>query len=257
MASNEQSPVTATVAKLKAASKTPLTRTTHRPIVEDGDAPRGSKYGGTPLLAKGESWPACPSCKSALALCLQLDLDRLPATTKSRWGRGVLQVFYCWNSDPLCEVVTEAYFAQSGVAKPKSKLARVLRADAELVTPAALPDLPRAIAPKRIVGWEPVEEMPSSAELEGDLDALAAEAGLSSDAYYEGANCHADKLGGWPAWIQAVEYSDCPICHEAMDNFVFQLVSDGVTDCSFCGDGVAYVVQCPEHKDQIDVIGQR
>ena len=42
-----------------------------------------------------------------------------------------------------------------------------------------------------------------------------------------------------------------------MDQFVFQLVSDEIVDCAFCGDGVAYVVQCAKHPERVDALAQR
>jgi len=42
-----------------------------------------------------------------------------------------------------------------------------------------------------------------------------------------------------------------------MNSFVFQVTSERNVDCAFCGDGVTYIVQCPAHRTQVDVLAQR
>lgn len=76
------------------------TRTAWKPITSetDGDATT-SKFGGTPWLDSGESWPICPHCRTAMPLFLQLNLAQLPAAAAGIYGHGVLQLFYCTACD--------------------------------------------------------------------------------------------------------------------------------------------------------------
>jgi uncharacterized protein YwqG len=57
-----------------------------------------------------------------------------------------------------------------------------------------------------------------------------------------------DKLGGWPDWIQGVEYPACPRCGNAMKT-IFQLDSQDHIDHMFGDAGVGHVTQCPTHPD--------
>jgi hypothetical protein len=58
-------------------------------------------------------------------------------------------------------------------------------------------------------------------------------------------------------WRQDIEYPSCALCGAEMKSFVYQLASSDVNGCTFCGDGVAYVCQCPEHPHQVDELAQR
>ena len=105
---------------------------------------------------------------------------------------------------------------------------------------------------KQIVGWQESEEYPHREELESfgvaledqeiellDQSSLFAQVG--------------DKLGGWICWAQAIEYPSCPVCSQTMNQLIFQLESD--LNASFPyphrGLGVGYLVQCPEHREQV------
>lgn len=235
-------------------------RTAFKPVVQEGDAdPGASKYGGVPWLGAGEAWPPCPNCKSPMHLVLQIDLASLPGAAQGAFGgRGLLQFFSCVSSEPLCEVDTEAFFAQSGADRPRAKLLRVVVPEGTCGSPAAPPDIAGAPGPKAITGWTACEDFPANAdELEADdeidLDQID---DAVSEALYEACE-DGDKLGGWPKWIQDLEYPSCPECGANMTSFVYQLQSDAENGCSFCGDGVAYVCQCPEHPHQVDELAQQ
>jgi hypothetical protein len=105
---------------------------------------------------------------------------------------------------------------------------------------------------KQIVGWQESEEYPHREELASfgvaledqeieflDQSGLFAQVG--------------DKLGGWVCWAQAIEYPSCPICGQAMNQLVFQLESDPNASFPYPhgGLGVGYLVQCPEHREQV------
>jgi Domain of unknown function (DUF1963) len=239
-------------ARVKESPVGRFARTAFKPVVTPGDpGPMASKYGGVPWLRDGEAWPACPNCKKSMHLVMQLDLATLPAAMREVGDTGLLQFFACTSSKPLCEVDTEAFFPQSGAKKPKAKLARVVRPEGTCGSPAKAPDLDRAPEPKAITGWTACEDFPQSArETDVEVDDAVGEA--LYDACEGG-----DKLGGWPKWIQDLEYPSCPDCGEEMKSFVYQLTSDAENGCSYCGDGVAYVCQCPTHRHQIDELAQQ
>ena len=55
-----------------------------------------------------------------------------------------------------------------------------------------------------------------------------------------------DKLGGWPRWIQGVEYPACPECGAEMV-LVMQIDSEGNVPYMFGDCGVGHITQCPTH----------
>jgi hypothetical protein len=59
-----------------------------------------------------------------------------------------------------------------------------------------------------------------------------------------------DKLAGWPAWIQNVEYPNCPRCGRRMV-LVFQVDSEDNVPFMFGDAGCGHVTQCPEHKEVV------
>ena len=59
-----------------------------------------------------------------------------------------------------------------------------------------------------------------------------------------------DKLGGWPHWIQGVEYPDCPQCNTRMQ-LVFQIDSNDNVPHMFGDVGCGHITQCPTHKDVV------
>jgi hypothetical protein len=59
-----------------------------------------------------------------------------------------------------------------------------------------------------------------------------------------------DKLGGWPYWVQGIEYPCCPRCGAEM-GLVFQLDSDDNLPYGFGDAGCGHITQCAEHKDVV------
>ena len=57
-----------------------------------------------------------------------------------------------------------------------------------------------------------------------------------------------DKVGGWPAWVQVVEYPKCPQCDGRMDSVVFQLTSGDKVPFHLADGGRGPILQCPKHK---------
>jgi uncharacterized protein YwqG len=207
-----------------------------RPITEKGVSGR-SQIGGTPLLRRGEGWPTCARCGEGRELFVQLDSRDLPAGAP--WvGSGVLQVFYCTR----CDAYIDGWAPFSA-----AHVARVVPAD-ELVPPP--PDLPaRGLPSSAITGWEAFEDLPHPVSFDGlDIESQDDEGRELAEAISSAAP--GDKLGGWPHWIQGIEYPSCPRCATRMA-LVFQLDSDDNLDFMFGDSGVAHVTQCPQHPDVV------
>lgn len=142
--------------------------------------------------------------------------------------------------------------------------------------------------PLRIVGWTKVEDSPSYDEtgidveygfrggrksvacpaigLQRDIgpgdkvDGASYESWLFEEQFDESGNLagdaplgrphDGDKLGGWPAWVQGVEYPKCIECGEPMD-MLFQIDSEDNVPYMFGDCGTAHVTQCPTHPDVV------
>ncbi len=198
-------------------------------------------------LGEGESWPVCPSCSHPLDLFLQLNLSETPNDQK-----GILQVFYCTSTSPLCEVETEAFFAGPG----KSKLVRIVDpASAPRVAPRPKELAKRVSAPPlEIVGWDAVKDAPCEEELEHLAKRSLEELGVA--ALWDGLPQGGDKLGGYPAWQQSVEYPTCAECKKPMDRALFQLGSNGAAAWQWGDMGTAYLVQCSRHPGRLELLWQ-
>jgi uncharacterized protein YwqG len=229
-----------------------------KPIVTKGDGElTGSKFSGVPWLAADEAWPACSACKNPLQLFLQLDLADLPAELKSRFGKGLLQLFYCVHE---CGAPMWEPFSQG-------KLARIVKA-AKRATPPEVPIDKGYFPAKRITGWTVFDDYPGPQEhgecgLKIDYDfskntarvecaslGLVFENQPTSVPEAISTAKGGDKLGGWPHWIQGVEYPECPTCGARME-LVFQLDSKKNLPFMFGDVGCGHVTQCPKHKDVV------
>lgn len=204
-----------------------------------------SKIGGQPYIQKGETHPACPNCGVEMTLFLQLHPQDLPEHHDLDLELDkLIQLFYCTNQTPRCEVECQAYLPFS-----KSVLARSLPLPAspphEL---APKPAAGRQFEEKIITDWIGYEDYPDWHEIQ------AAEAILSEneievlESSESGIPKAADKLGGWPYWVQGVEYPSCPECGIQMQ-MIFQLDSNHHLPYMFGDAGIAHLHQCRLHKN--------
>lgn len=233
-----------------------------KPIIEDGDsASTASKFCGTPWIGPDIPLPKCGYCKKPLQLFLQLDLGDLPEELGQRFGVGLLQLFYCTRDEcqseggwePFADDLSRVRVVQPGGASHK----------------ASVPEQEGHFPAKRIVGWSKFLDLPipcehdelglkysydfvagtlriECPELEFDLsnpmnDCPAEEIAVSQPG---------DKLAGWPAWIQDVEYPNCPRCGRRMVH-VFQVDSEDNIPFMFGDVGCGHITQCPEHKEVV------
>ncbi len=218
-------------------------RRTWIPQVIEGDgSPDDSKFSGTPYLGKGETWPCCAHCGEPMPLFLQLNLDRLPQALGNEFGSGLLQLFYCTNSDPHCESECEAFFPFS-----QSTLVRVITPD----TVPQIVELPESAAQfsvQRIIEWEADIDYPNWEEgQECGIQLSDEEWERLADENFPRAG---DKLAGWPNWVQGIEYPRCPVCHKDM-RCVFQLDSEDHLSYKFGDAGCGHITQCQIHKTHV------
>jgi hypothetical protein len=211
------------------------------PVVEPlEDDAAASKFGGVPLTPAGSAWPACGNCHQPLALFVQVDSGHLPPEAGRPFGDGVLQVFYCLSKHPCCEVDAQAYFPFS-----PATLVRVLGDDVVASGPASAAKPPFYTG--RITSWRRAEDYPNDEE-QGALGITLPEAILTSVAdVYPRAGA---KLGGWPAWVQGIEYPTCRTCSQPM-SYVLQIDSDDHIPYMFGDAGCGHVFRCDRHPGEM------
>lgn len=247
---------------------------------KDGSA-RRSKLGGTPWLAEDEEWPTCQNCGLPMALLVQIDLDQLPDAVGDRFGAGLIQVFYCFSTEPHCEVDAEAWVPES----MKSKVARLVNPIGDLRKwetarefgkrhvvqrpPGHSPrsdDLPSIkfedpVQPTLLGGWERDVDYPDWQDARDhgvdDYEGCLALAGLA-EVWQDAFPRDGIRLGGWPCWIQNNDWATCPVCGMQMTQMVIQLPHGSLpADRTLFGDcGNAYLVQCVQHREQLALVWQ-
>jgi uncharacterized protein YwqG len=233
-----------------------------KPVVREGDGPvTGSKFCGVPWIGTDAQWPECGRCKKPLMLFLQLDLQSLPEELDRRFGVGLLQLFYCTRDGCQGEGGWEPFADDLG------RVRVVLP-----VGPSAVTSMPEQDYPwpaKQIVGWSRFTDLPMPEEHDqlglkytydfnaGTLRIECPE--LDFDVTNRMSACPAekiavsesgDKLAGWPAWVQGVEYPHCPQCGRQMI-LVFQVDSENNIPFMFGDVGCGHITQCPEHKEVV------
>lgn len=217
-------------------------RTAYIPVTTAGDAPGAvSKFSGSPYLLPGEEWPACGNCGQPMQLFVQLAGDDLPPEAHSRVAPGeVLQLFYCTSEDPHCEDDCDAWAPWSN-----STVARIVPAAWD--APAG-PPLPEGLFPPlRITGWTVMDDYPGFDDLE-DMGVRLSDA--DADTLGDEFPRIGDKLLGWPAWVQGMEYPSCRVCGTRME-LLFQLDSEDNLPYMFGDSGAGHVTQCPEHRTEL------
>lgn len=181
---------------------------------------------------QADSLSSCPECQNPMDLFLHLNSNDLPQEfSKDNPSHfpshfsGTLQVFYCTHCDDW-----EPF--------SKSNFVKLIENDNQ----------PSQIGNNAIVGWEAMDDYPNSEEL-SDLGCELTDA--EEDELHElDYPQTGDKLGGYPFWVQGVEYPHCPECGEAMQ-LVFQLDSEDNIDYMFGDSGCAHVTQCKNHPHQL------
>jgi len=225
-----------------------------KPVVEPGDGSvTASKFCGIPWTVPYAPWPECGHCHQPLQLFLQLDLDDLPAELDQTYGDGLLQLFYCIRDE------CQGYCGWEPFADDLSRV-RVVHpiGSMPIVSPQGL-----TFPPMRIVGWERFLDLPKPEEHRelglkytydfkaGTVRLECEELGLVFDNIRDPylaeniANASlGDKLGGWPAWVQNVDYPACRRCERQMVH-VFPVDSEHNVPFMFGDAGCGHITQCP------------
>ena len=253
----------------------PLKRSAWKPIIREGDGDlRTSKFGGKPWLSAGEHWPSCPNCGNPMRFFFQLNLQEIPAALDQKFGRGILQLFYCTNQvviehnrptdstfirfeNPLEGTVR--YFEYTGCEN--ECFVRIVQSDgvpAEFEIPQTGESMSKLregeFPPRLIVDWQEVDDYPNGEEIEIQGISIS---GDDLDFFDDiGMYPQGDKLAGWTAWVQFKECPDCPICHQKMEQLIFQLDSDDNIPFLWGDCGKGYILQCADHKEQVAFVWQ-
>ena len=233
-----------------------------KPAVENGDGPQTvSKFSGMPWISAEDDWPGCGRCGQLLQLFLQLNLDELPKELGQPFGTGLLQLFYCRRDE------CQGFGGWEPFADDLSRI-RVVHPQG-IGLKSSIPDRQGYFPAKRIIGWTPFIDLPKPCQHEelglrytynfkaGTVKIECKELGLVLEEIDDGYLAEAianselgDKLAGWPAWIQNVEYPHCPRCRRRMVH-VFQVDSEDNVPFMFGDAGCGQITQCPEHKDVV------
>jgi uncharacterized protein YwqG len=198
-----------------------------------------SKIGGFPFLRDENDWPVCPNCKNHMQLFLQLNLNDLPDKKED----GLIQFFYCTNSEPLCETDLEAFFHFS-----KGVHCRRFIPSGESVQ--IEPKLADIFDEKLIVGWTPKDDYPhyedhDSLGIEVDDDVFEL-----MDERQKGIPLDKDKLFGWPFWVQGAEYPHDRQTNSKMD-LLFQFDSEINLPYMFGDAGIGHLTVSPDNADEM------
>jgi len=224
-----------TLEKFKRKAFLPITKETTNTFSDK------SKIGGFPYLRNDDDWPKCPNCNKNMQLFLQLNLEELPLKKQ----KGLIQLFYCTTTQPLCESDLEAFFPFS-----KSVECRKIRVNGK--SAFVEPSIDELFDEKLIVNWTPKEDYPHPEEytqlgINLDLD----------DGVYElmeqreiGLPLEKDKLFGWPYWIQSVEYPFDRETEKQME-MLFQFDSEDNLPHMFGDAGIGHLTQSPDNDNEL------
>lgn len=171
---------------------------------------------------------------------MQLAIDELPDEVRPI-GSGLLQVFFCTSpsiTDNMeCEVALASWEPYS--AAHVQRLIQVEGLGISSTEGAPYPS-------KRVTGWTVVEDCPNWEELGGlqiDVDDAGLDALMRAEIPAPG-----DKVGGWPLWVQGVEYPSCSICGSTT-RYVAQIESSWNLPIQFGDHGNSQLFQCPVHAE--------
>lgn len=225
-------------------------RSAWKPIVEEGDgALTASKIGGKPWLSADESWPICPNCHKPMQFFLQLNLNEIQRNLNRNFGKGILQLFYCTNTEPHCEVDCDGWEPFT-----KTKIVRIVQPNS-MPNAVEIPDIEDLFEAKLIIGWEERYEYPHTQEELGNEIILDKQEWKILDEIID-KRAIVDKLAGWPDWLQYPDYPNCPTCNQIMNKFIFQIDSDDNIPYMWGDTGIGYLVQCPRHQQQLAFLWQ-
>jgi len=168
-------------------------------------------------------------------------------------GETVTEIFELDDSEVAETEILEIYPCRMWACEAfsSSQLTRIVQPQGSSAD-VSVPPMEENFPAKQIIGWQESQEYPAIEELEAfgvALNNQEIELLLENELHPQ----VGDKLGGWVGWAQTVDYPSCPICHQAMNQLIFQLESAYSTNFPYPHDGlgVGYLVQCSEHREQV------
>ena len=196
--------------------------------VAAGATAGASRLGGVPSLDAASAWPQCGGCREPMTFLAELVASELAGLLEPVPFEGRLQVFECPNCDG------REHFT-------RSRCVRQIALDAVVAT--ALPDesahWSRFMIPERsIVGWTVARDTPDVDEVNELCDYDIDEA--SELLAQRGHRHRGEKVGGWPSWIQNIDYGVCDVCPRSTLVFVMQLAAAALGE-----ESALYVLRCP------------
>lgn len=212
----------------------PLEKSMWAPIIdkEGSSEIMGSRYFGQPWLYEEESWPEIGGAPALFVF--QLNIATLPEEMAQKLGgKGLLQFFYqtdssrCdWDDGGLVRVVD---ITQPGKTLPQPAVVDYVIPNEKVIT-----------------GWKEHREYPHyedfaelCAEYE-NLEDLASGNGFEITEMLP--DCYqGDKLGGYPFWTQASEYSDSYIYQIDAGSFYDGLKVPAHAPNLFASDGTGHI----------------
>ena len=232
-----------TIEEIKAVLA-PFKRTAYFPIVEEtgNTFSAKSKMGGYPYLRNVSDWPVCPRCKKNMQLFLQLDMAEIP----DRKNSGLIQFFYCTNSELECDIEQEGWAPFS-----ENSVCRKITVNGESAT--IEPTMEEVFPEKVITGWEAKDDYPSLEEYEElgiGLDVTSDNVVWDMLEKFELMPLAGDKLFGWPYWVQNVEYPSDRKTGTRMD-LIFQIDSDFNLPFMFGDSGAGHLTQSPDDENEL------
>ena len=57
-------------------------------------------------------------------------------------------------------------------------------------------------------------------------------------------------------WVKSPAYPNCSTCNSTMNQFIFQIESGDNIPYTWGDMGAGYIIQCPEHKEQVALVWQ-
>ena len=197
----------------------PYARDSFKPRTRSGAGePRGSRFGGDPWLAQGESWPMHGEVPAQFLF--QIDLEQLPTDV----GRGLLRVF----------------LRPEGGFRPDDTTCLHTTADEGAVVAGSEP-----LPARRITGFnKPKSDLPGE-EARGlvTLDPAEVE-------HLRSMAAAGDKVGGWPHWIQDEEYP------KGFGRFVLQVDTGGALAFSYADSGIGVLLQHDDDPTRFRMVWQ-
>ena len=221
--------------KHKRIAYVPITKPNEKKFSTD------SKYGGYPYLRNENDWPICENCKLNMQLFLQLNLNNIPLKKE----KGLIQLFYCTNSEQNCESEMESFF-------PYSKAVECRKIKIENEPIEVEPNLPDVFDEKLIISWEERIDYPHFEEYE----LLKIEVDIDDEVYElmeernMGQTISEDKLFGFPYWVQSEEYPYDRKTETRME-LLFQIGESENIPHMFGDAGIGHLTQSPDNEQEL------